>query len=235
MRITGATIKAFGHFKDWVFEDLDHPILVIEGGNEVGKSTLSHFLQTMLYGIYPVEAEKHPYATRDGNLIEGTASFRLDNGTEGRVTRHLMNRSLSGRLEGSEELDLRNYTLPSITHIPQKVFKAVYALDQQDMTPIDGDAWDEVQDRLLGGLSIDYIRPARGVIEALETDAKTLWRTDRRKTQARELTEQRIALLETLREEPDATIRDFFLILLSIVFVTWGICVDVLKSNVFVT
>ncbi len=93
-----------------------------------------------------------------------------------------MNRSLSGRLEGSEELDLRNYTLPSITHIPQKVFKAVYALDQQDMTPIDGDAWDEVQDRLLGGLSIDYIRPARGVIEALETDAKTLWRTDRRKT-----------------------------------------------------
>lgn len=199
MRITGTTIKAFGHFKDRIFEDLDHPIVVIEGGNEVGKSTLSHFFQTMLYGIYPVEAEKHPYATRDGNLIEGAASFRLENGAEGHVIRRLMNRSLQGRLEGSDVRDLRNYTLPAITHIPQKVFTAVYALAQKDMTRIDGDAWDEVQDRLLGGLSIDYIRPARGVIEALETEAKTLWRTDRRRTQARDLTEKRISLLETLR------------------------------------
>jgi len=70
MRITKTILKAFGHFKDRVFEDLDHPLLVIEGGNEVGKSTLSHFLQTMLYGINPVEAEKHPYATRDASPDE---------------------------------------------------------------------------------------------------------------------------------------------------------------------
>jgi DNA repair exonuclease SbcCD ATPase subunit len=75
---------------------------------------------------------------------------------------------------------------------------------------LQGQAWDEVQDRLLGTLSVDNIRPARVVIEELEDEATDLWRTDNRgKPEAKQLEQKRRELREAAGEarERDQKIR----------------------------
>ena len=212
MRILRCHIEAFGHFRDRIIEDLDHAVVIVQGANETGKSTFLHFLQTMLYGIYPVDATDHPYATRDGNLLEGNLTFRHTGGREATVARRLYNKSLQGHLFNGDTRDsLGNQTLPAIMHIPMKVFEAVYALAISDMTVINDKAWDEVQDRLLGGLSIDFIRPARLVVDVLESEGKSLWRPTRRgKPQAKELETQHKKLREEVRtaREHDTRLRE---------------------------
>ena len=60
MKILSCHIEAFGAMRARSFPDLNAPVVIVEGRNETGKSTFFHFLQTMLYGIYPVSEEKHP-------------------------------------------------------------------------------------------------------------------------------------------------------------------------------
>lgn len=210
MRITSCHIGAFGCFEERTFDELDHPVVVVQGGNEAGKTTFFHFLRTMFYGIYPTDAGKHPYAPRSGRTLWGTLDFRLDSGQEGSVRRRLLSAPRGRLVRGTEETTLRNRTIPALEHIPRIVFSSVYALHHRDLVRLDGMAWDEVQDRLLGGLSINHIRPARVVIEELDGEATDLWRSDNRgRPEAKKLKKRRRRLREAAKvaRERDTRLR----------------------------
>lgn len=210
MRITSCHIEAFGAFRDRAFDDLDHPVIVIQGSNEAGKTTFFHFLQTMFYGIYPTDASSHPYVPRSGHTLQGQLDVRLADGQEVSVQRRLMSTPQGRRVDVSGEQTLRNRTLPALEHIPRSVFQSVYALRLADLVDLEGAAWDAVQDRLLGGLSIDSIRPARAVIGELRDAATDLWRSDNRgKPEAKRLHRQRKRLREaaTAARERDEKLR----------------------------
>lgn len=181
MRITSCNIQAFGQLDDRHFDDLDLPIVVVLGPNEAGKTTFFRFLQTMLYGVYPTDADKHEYAPRNGRRLEGDLTFRARNSKAYSVSRKLMS-APQGQLNRPEGLvELRNQTVPLVSHISQDVFEAVYALTLYDLASLaDAKAWQGIQDRLLGSLSIDYIRSARTVLEEIEEEATSLGRDDRR-------------------------------------------------------
>ena len=211
IRIESCTIDGFGPLQDLELDALDHSVIVLQGRNEAGKSAFFHFLQTMFYGIYPTDAANHPYAPRNGRPLEGSLDFRLRNGTAYAVNRKLRS-TPQGRLHEADEEStrLRNRTLPAVQHVPRSVYASVYALQLDDLVRLDGEAWDEVQDRLLGTLSVDHIRPARVVIEELEDEATDLWRTDNRgKPEAKQLEQRRRELREAAGEarERDTEIR----------------------------
>ncbi|PSQ96408.1 MAG: hypothetical protein BRD55_07025 [Bacteroidetes bacterium SW_9_63_38] len=87
-----------------------------------------------------------------------------------------------------ESTRLCNCTVPAVQHVPRSVYESVYALQLGDLVRLEGQAWDEVQDRLLGTLSVDHMRPARVVVEALTDEATDRWRTDNRgKPEAKQL------------------------------------------------
>ncbi len=179
MKILSCHIEAFGAMRDRSFPDLNAPVVIVEGRNETGKSTFFHFLQTMLYGIYPVSEEKHPYAPRDGARMEGSLTMEPDNGGQYTVTRRLRS-TVTGELvwpDGRSEA-LGNRNAPCM-HISREVYEAMYALSLYDLVALqDKDkAWQAVQDRLVGGVGVDLIRPARSVMEELDTEAKALWRS----------------------------------------------------------
>ena len=200
MRITSCHINAFGAFRNRAFDDLDHPVVIIQGGNEAGKTTFFHFLQTMFYGIYPVDAASHPYVPRGGHTLQGQLDVRLADGQEESVRRRLMSTPQGRRVDATGEHALRNRTLPALEHIPRSVFQSVYALRLADLVDLEGAAWDAVQDRLLGGLSIDSIRPARAVIDELRDEATDLWRSDNRgKPEAKALHRRRKRLREAAK------------------------------------
>lgn len=210
MRIQSCHIDAFGPFEDVSLETIDHPVVVVHGDNEAGKTSFFHFLRTMLYGIYPTDADRHMYQPHSGRAIEGRVSFRRDGEEPATVTRRLRSAPQGSLVRNGESVDLRNRTIPTAQHVPRSVFESVYALQLDDLVRLEGAAWDEVQDRLLGSLSVDHIRPARNVIDELEDEATDLWRTDNRgKPVAKQLARRRRKLREDARvaRERDRQIR----------------------------
>ena len=205
IRIESCEIDAFGPLQDLALDALDHPVVVLQGRNESGKSAFFHFLQTMFYGIYPTDASNHIYAPRDGRPLEGQLDFRLADGTPYTVSRRLRS-APQGQLHDADGdvKRLRNRTVPAVQHVPRSVYASVYALQLDDLVRMQGEAWDEVQDRLLGTLSMDDVRPARVVIDELEDEATDLWRTDNRgKPEAKQLEQRRRELREAAGEARD--------------------------------
>lgn len=213
MRILSCHIEAFGAMRNRSFPDLNAPVVIVEGSNEAGKSTFFHFLQTMLYGIYPVSEEKHPYAPRDGARMEGSLTMQSDQGEQCTVTRRLRG-TVAGEIvwpDGrSEALGNRNAPL---MHISKEVYAAMYALSLYDLVALQDKekAWQVVQDRLVGGLGVDFIRSAREVVGQIEQDASALWRPDRRgRPESKTIAAGLKALAQEIREAKrrDRELRD---------------------------
>lgn len=187
MRIKRCDIKAFGQFKDRQFDDLNHPMVVVFGENEAGKSTFFQYLRSMLYGFYPDQADQYKYTPLDGSTIEGKIAFSTSHSDEIVVTRKLDKMPNGFLLNGSRD-ELGNRPLPILSHIARPVFESVYTLGLYDMMEFSGEAWEKIQDRLLGSLNDGRVRPAKDVIRALEQEANALWQTGfQRNSLARQL------------------------------------------------
>ncbi len=187
MRIKKCDIKAFGQFKDQVFDDLNHPMVVVYGENEAGKSTFFQFLRSMLYGFYPDQPDQYKYAPLNGDTIEGQIAFSTTHSEEVVVTRRLEKMPSGFLLNGTRD-ELGNRSLPVLSHISRPVFESVYTLGLYDMMEFSGEAWEKIQDRLLGSLNDGHVRPAKDVISILEKEAESLWQTGlQRNSLARQL------------------------------------------------
>lgn len=187
MRIKQCEIKAFGQFKDQVFTDLNHPMVVVYGHNEAGKSTFFQFLRSMLYGFYPDHAEQYRYAPHDGTTAEGQITFSTSHSDSIIVSRRLEKMPSGYLLNGTRD-ELGNRSLPALSHISRPVFESVYTLGLYDLMEFSGEAWEKIQDRLLGSLNDGHVRPAKDVIRSLEQEANALWQTGlQRNSLARQL------------------------------------------------
>lgn len=180
MRIRRIEVQAFGRLENRTSGDAPlGDLVVIEGRNEAGKSTLFEFLGAMLYGIYPTALDRHPHAPWSGAEMGGTAWIDVG-GEEVSVTRRLL-ASPTGTLtrDGRPEA-IRNDTLGFVEHVPRKVFREVFALSLSELAGLDEAGWEAVEDRILGRLGATDLRSAREVAAELENEARSLWRPDRR-------------------------------------------------------
>lgn len=181
MRIERLRLDAFGRLSGLDTGPRALPGLVVAlGPNESGKSTLFHFLTSMLYGFYPATREGNPYAPWNGEEPGGALSLRLDGGACVEVERRLLSQPSGRLLSGGRTEDLRNRTLPWAEHVPRTVFRQVYALTLADLAGLDGETWARVQDRIVGAMGAADLRPARHVATELEQEAGELWRPTRR-------------------------------------------------------
>ena len=178
MRITACRIEAFGPFRARVFNGLDYPVVVVQGPNEAGKTTLFHFFREMLYGLAPPDAARHPYTPEpDGQPLEGHLRYRLADGTYRTVHRRLLN-TPQARLTGSGHeaaIDLQNRPLPAVAHVSREVFSTVYAMSGRALDDLQGTAWEEVQARVLHTMNAQDVRPTDDVLDDLEREARRYW------------------------------------------------------------
>jgi len=212
MRIERIHVGAFGrlHGLDTGSEPLS-ALVVVLGPNEAGKSTLFHFLTSMLYGFHPASRESNPYAPWDGADPAGEVTLRLDAGSSVRVERRLLSQPW-GRMEAAGTVeDLRNRALPWAEHVPQTVFRQVFAVTLTEMDGLDDETWGRVQDRILGAMGSSDLRAARHVVAELEEEAARIWRPSRRGNQrARDAAAEILALKARRREagERDRRLRE---------------------------
>ena len=206
MRIKSCDIKAFGQFRERSFSDLNHPFLVVQGENEAGKTTFFHFLRSMLYGFYPdstLAAGEYKYAPHDGSAVEGELAITLSDTNEVIVARKLDKIPSGFMLNGSKD-EIGNRILPALEHVSRPVFESVYTLGLYDMIEFSGEAWEKIQDRLLGSLNAGQVRSAQEVIKALEDEAASIWRSDlHRNSLLRQLDTQQNELKKLVRAARD--------------------------------
>ena len=202
MRIDGWSIVAFGPIAQWDVSDLaQHDVVVVLGPNESGKSALFEFFASALFGFSPATADAHPYRPWDGRFLDGRLDVVLSDREHQRIVRRLTSRP-DGRVTGAAgEHPLGNRPIASVGLMTREVFKNVYALTQNEALGLERQAWQQVQDRVLGGSSYDFLRPSREVVSALDAERRRLWRPNRRgRPAAREVAAEIRKLRDSLRE-----------------------------------
>jgi len=211
MRITACRIEAFGPFRARLFENLNHPVVVVQGPNESGKTSLFCFFRDLLYGIEPPAPTRHPYAVPgDRPALEGRLHYRLAEGVPRRTVHRRLLATPQARLVeggGGRPVNLQNRPLPAAAHVPREVFEAVYALDARALRDLRGTARQEVQARLLRMAEAPHVRPAAEAVAEIEDEAARLGypsgedgEKDAPSTRTERLFEKRRALREELEQ-----------------------------------
>lgn len=201
MRIDGWEIDAFGPISGWTAHGLaEHGVVVIAGDNETGKSALFEFLTTSLFGFAPATAVNHPFSPWGGGFPGGALLASLGDGRSVRLARRLTSRPMGSiQIEGRSH-NLANRRVPWVGSLVRAVFTNLHAVTQDEALGLDARSWESVEDRMLGGASVGYLRPAREVVAQLDLDRQALWRPDRRgRPKAVEIRERLSALREELR------------------------------------
>ena len=184
MKVERLVVEGFGRLKELDTGPEPLPGLVtVLGPNEAGKSTLFHFLTSLIYGFYPASRDAHPYTPWDGGDPAGGMTLRLDGGGCVEVERRLRSQPTGRMTVGDTVEDLRNRTLPWAEHIPRAVFLQVFALTLEELAGLEEETWGRIQDRIVGSMGAADVLPARQIVAELEQAAGELWRPTRRGNQ----------------------------------------------------
>ncbi|MDX6564066.1 MAG: hypothetical protein QOD65_3880 [Gaiellales bacterium] len=201
MRIARIRVGAYGPLADLELEGLaEDDLIVVYGPNEAGKSSLRSFVASMLYGFSPAAREDHPATPLDGHA-HGELELALDGGAQVRVERHLRARPTARAWRGEVQEELANRPLSEVAWLERGTYLALHAFDADELRGLDAATWREIEQRLLGGASPAFLRPAAIAAQELSSDADALWRSDRRgKPRSGELSTRLAALREARRE-----------------------------------
>ena len=201
MRIDRLRVGAYGPLAGLELEGLaNNDLLVVYGPNEAGKSSLRSFVASMLYGFSPAAREDHPATPADGHA-HGELELELPDGGRVRVERHLRARPTARAWRGEAQEELANRPLAEVAWLERGTYLALHAFDADELRGLDAATWREIEQRLLGGASPAFLRPAALAAGDLSGSADALWRNDRRgKPRSAELSARLAALREARRE-----------------------------------
>ncbi len=206
MRISNLDLKAYGLFADYPLADLAAGIVVVHGVNETGKTTLFSALTSLLYGFYPPSAD-FPYRPwHTDRHPELQAVILLKDGTTAEIMRRLTSSPQGTLTHAGQTTQIANRDLPFVHHVSRDLYKALYALTQTNARSLQESEQHEIEERLLGGMGANLLRPTRKVVAELKEEALQLWRPDRRgRPRCKGLQEQ---YRETRRRRDEAKERD---------------------------
>jgi len=179
MRLDHFEIDAFGALDGFRAKNLaGQPLVVMVGSNESGKSTFAEFFTTMLFGFSPADRTDHPYAPWSGKPIDGSAGFLGVDGKPFAVSRRLMHAPEGTTERNGETQDIGNRPLPLLGPISRSLYKSFHSLTLDELGDLDDDAWRIVEERLLGGTHLPFLRSPRDAELSLTERCNALWRAD---------------------------------------------------------
>ncbi len=204
MRIKEIGTNGFGRLRSFESGNIDSNMVVIYGRNEAGKSTLFNLICTLLYGFSPASRDKNPYYPWDGGTM--SCQGRVEAGLKEMQVFRSMGGSISGSLvTGDKSTAINNRALEETDGISRDIFSELYALTQDKLSVPDSTVWQKLQDQLLGGQYASFLHPTSKVVEELQNEADSLYRTSNRgKSREKELTLRIKELTKSLREADES-------------------------------
>lgn len=177
MRIKRFEINDFGKFhKLNTIDDLDNGLVLIYGKNEAGKTTLFELIKTVFYGFKPASRKKNPNVSWENDRIEFTCDVEMDNGDKLEIYRRLLS-SPSGKIikDGKVE-EIKNYAIRQVSHISSEIYSKIFALKVEDLAEIQGEAWSEIQEKLLAGFGSEELVSVREVVKKINEESDALFK-----------------------------------------------------------
>ncbi|MDQ0337897.1 uncharacterized protein YhaN [Caldalkalibacillus uzonensis] len=161
MKLTGIHIDHYGHYEQLSItkEAFSHPLTVIYGPNETGKSTLHSFIRSVLFGF--VERGIDPYQPLQGGHMGGTLHF-VHEGRPVRISRHTPPKKgqIAVQIDGRQASEHELRAL--LGHISPVLFEAIFAFSHQDLGRLENLQTDEINSYLysaaMGTRGIDLFR-----------------------------------------------------------------------------
>lgn len=180
MKINRIHLEAYGCFENKTFDFSPH-LNVILGPNEAGKSTMKDAQKTLLYGIKPIDREKHPYSQWQSGFLSlsGVFSFK---GELFELERRLMNSPRGQWIKSStgEILNIKNAQIPFITNVHERLFQSVFFLESSSLDHLESQTWERIQEQLLYfQADVSSVTPL-DALRQLGQKTDKLWRQDRR-------------------------------------------------------
>ncbi|MCH2169842.1 AAA family ATPase [Myxococcota bacterium] len=185
MRLTHLRAAVFGPLRG-VELSLDQGFVVIHGANESGKSSFRMALETVLYGFEPASRDNHPLVDwwdESPPDLHLEAELRLGTGIEQAVERVLQ---ASGKLRearggtGFSGSRRGNIPLEVVRNLPRGVYGALYSVELEELTALEGDVRAHVDNLLMPATPELGMRPTHEVLSEINHDHHKLWRPDKR-------------------------------------------------------
>ena len=129
----------FGVYCDRDITTSECGLTVFYGPNEVGKSTVTAFIRTMLFGFPPGSKAEGWYPPLSGGNHGGRVEIVDDDSNHYTVERHRVSRRDQFRIDGAA---IRDHTLIDRLrgHLTQKAFEAIFAFNLSDLNGLGDDS-----------------------------------------------------------------------------------------------
>jgi len=147
MRLTGWHIDGYGPFNDYPMKELKPGLNVIYGPNEAGKSTLLHFIRSVLFG-YPTKSQGGPIDNFMGGAHGGRLFLEDERGAW--TVERMVSKNSKPLLAKPDNTTGGKAALSELLHdFDLKTFRSVFAFDLFDMLEMEGLSDEKIRDKLL--------------------------------------------------------------------------------------
>ena len=209
MRIAGFHVEGFGALSDFGIDDLSPGLVIFNGPNEAGKSTMLDFLTTMLFGFPsrrdnprfrpPVRGGRHGGQLTLSAAADETGPDELWSiGRYATPRKELVIRRPDGRSASEDELRR------ALGGADETLFRAVFAIDLSELGSADAMTKDEVRELLFSASIVGQRRSAAHAMANLQRRRSELARLRQGDARANslmaELDDTRRALSEARRD-----------------------------------
>ncbi len=203
MRLDRIHIDSFGRYTAADLGPFDHPLTVICGPNEAGKTTLLAFIRHVLFGFPTGNTSANKYMTNGRGAHGGRLHILADDGHS-----YGIERKSGGPAAGTMTLSTGDGTLldPAqlpqlIGHANQQLFESIFAFDLDALTKFDAPDNAEISSRLYGaGAGVSRLAE---VLKSLRTERDAIFLSGGRNRPVNELLSQLDVVNDGLRAVED--------------------------------
>ncbi|QIL45713.1 AAA family ATPase [Vagococcus coleopterorum] len=135
MKIEKLEIVGFGQWRQQIFE-LGEEVTLFFGDNEAGKTTIYHFIQTILFGFPTKRGAVRDYTPRDGGSYGGHIWVNHPQFGQAKISRFKDVNKHQATVQIMTEPDMVISVAEFLAPLTEEVFKEVYTLEQGQLLNI---------------------------------------------------------------------------------------------------
>lgn len=149
MKLVRLTMTNFGKWQDKSIE-FRKDLTLVYGNNEAGKTTLHHFIQTMLFGFPKRRKSFRDYEPRQGGLFGGSLTIEVANYGEIRIERYKsINRGKAQVTLADGQEITEEELMALLSPLTAELFSEVFSLQQEQLRELKYLTEEKLQELLL--------------------------------------------------------------------------------------